>query len=70
MKPAEGSTPGSVNVIFIDYGNKERVPLNALVVLDPQFHKVPAQAVQVSLQNVSIMTPLKGFFQRGMISNE
>ena len=58
MKPAEGPDKGSVNVIFIDYGNKEKVSPNALVVLDPQFHKVPAQAVQVSLLNVSIMSPL------------
>lgn len=42
-----------VEVLYVDYGNKERVSVPALLKIPDKFMRLPSQAIQVSLADVA-----------------
>ena len=42
-------SPNQIEVSYIDFGNKESLPLNRIKILAPAFHLAPAQALRCSL---------------------
>ena len=47
-----GSSPERVKVRYVDYGNTDWVPLDAVYPIQPRLQTVPAQAVCCSLSNI------------------
>nr|XP_054750958.1 uncharacterized protein LOC129256801 isoform X1 [Lytechinus pictus] len=56
-----------VDVIYIDYGNRERIPVSRLCPLHPRFTSDPAQAVCCKLAR-KIVSRTEGVFQLALIS--
>ena len=63
MEYADNSDPvcPTYSVLFIDFGNREKVKATQVRPIDPALRAVPAQAHQASLAHIKVESPDCGF---------
>ncbi|XP_013416953.1 uncharacterized protein LOC106178356 [Lingula anatina] len=52
-RPEDGCSQGEVDVVYVDYGNRERLPLDRVRHLAPDFAQLPTQAFYCALSQVA-----------------
>lgn len=70
MEFADNSDPvcPTYSVLFIDFGNREKVKATQVRPIDPALRAVPAQAHQASLAHIKVQSPdcgLSNFLPHG-----